>query len=186
MNVITGIDMKKIKDILRELQYYLSIRKIGKTTLLKKGVDDYPFYHWIVVPTIEYGKNIITPSNKLHKLVSLNSLENIRGTQQAMIIDQEANLQIFSMALSEIEQLEEQNRKQNGFMHEITDLAEMYQNDLHQIQNHMLDGLQIPFWNISAKIQHQKKSMELASYSIKRSKEFEQKFEKLKSYYRVG
>lgn len=178
--------MKKIKDILRELQYYLSIRKTGKTTLLKKGVDEYPFYHWIVVPNIEYGNNIITPSNKLHKLVSLNNLENIRGTQQAMIIDQEANLQIFSMALSEIEKLEVQNQKQNGLMHEITDLAEMYQDDLHQIQHHLLDGLRIPFWNISAKIRYKKKSMELASYSIERSKVFEQKFEKLKSYYKVG
>lgn len=178
--------MSKIKDILKELQYYLSIRKTGKTTLLKKGVDEYPFYHWILVPNIEYGKNIITPSNKLHKLVSLNNLENIRGTHQAMIIDQEANLQIFSMALSEIEKLEEQNQKQNGLMHEITDLAEMYQDDLHQIQNHMMDGLRIPFWNISAKIRYKKKSMELASYSIERSKVFEQKFEKLKSYYKVG
>lgn len=178
--------MSKIKDILRELQYYLSIRKTGKTTLLKKGVDEYPFYHWIVVPTMEYGNNIITPSNKLHKLVSLNNLKNIRSTQQAMIIDQEANLEIFSKALFEIEKLEEQNQKQNSLMHEIIDLAEMYQNDLHEIQSHMMNGLRIPFWNILAKIKHEKKSIELASYSIARSKKYEEKFKKIKSYYKVG
>jgi hypothetical protein len=95
----------KIKEILKELQHYLSIRQTGKTTLLKKGINEYPYYHWIVVPTIDYGKSITIPSNKLHNLVTLNDLQKVRGTHQAMIIDQEANLQIFSMALDAIQRL---------------------------------------------------------------------------------
>lgn len=174
----------KIKDILRELQYYLSIRQTGKTTLLKKGVDEYPFYHWIVVPNIKYGENIITPSNKLHKLVSLDNLQPIRGTHQAMIIDQEANLQIFQMAFWEIQRLEDESKQKTNLAHEIAELAEMYQDDLHQIQHHLLDGLRIPFWNISAKIQHKKKSMELIDYIISNDKRYSEQFKRIKSHYR--
>jgi len=178
----------KIKEILRELQYYLSIRQTGKTTLLKKGIDEYPYYHWIVVPTIEYGKKMIIPSNKLHKLVSLDDIgsgngSKIRGTQQAMIIDQEANLQIFTKSLQEIERLEQQNLKYAELVSDITDLGESYQTDLHEIQNHIMEGLRIPFWNLKRKWEYRNKSIKLAKYGIEKSKDYSRKFDKLKSYF---
>jgi hypothetical protein len=173
----------KIKEILKELQYYLSIRQTGKTTLLKKGIDEYPYYHWIVVPTIEYGKKMVIPSNKLHNLVSLNNLQKVRGTHQAMIIDQEANLQIFSMALDEIHRLENESDTKTKLSHEIVDLTEMYQDDLHKIQHHMLDGMRIPFWNLVEQWKHRKRSFELAKYILDNGKRYTQKFKEIKSYY---
>jgi hypothetical protein len=173
--------MSKIKNILKQLSYYLSIRQTGKTTLLKKGIDEYPYYHWIVVPKLEYAKHMVSPSNKLHNLVTLNNLTPLVGTKQAMIIDQEANLQIFQMALDEIQRLEDDSNGKNELLHQIVDLVEMYQNDLHQIQNHMLDGLRIPFWDLKGKWEHRKKSIELVSYTIERGNGYKEKFKKIKS-----
>jgi hypothetical protein len=173
----------KIKEILRELQYYLSIRQTGKTTLLKEGVDNYSKYHWIVVPTIAYGEKLFDRRNKLHQLVSLNNLQKLRGTQQAMIIDQEANLQIFSMALDEIHRLETESDRKTKLSHEIVDLTEMFQDDLHKIQNHMMDGLGIPFWNLVEQWRYRKRSIEVAKYILDNSKRYTQKFKEIKSYY---
>jgi iron-sulfur cluster repair protein YtfE (RIC family) len=138
----------KIKNILRELQYYLSIRQIGKTTLLKKGIDEYPYYHWIVVPTIEYGRNIISPVNKLHNLVSLDNLEKIRTTHQAMIIDQEANLEIFNRSLEEIEKLEFQVMKRKVWLDTLTKITSRYESQYYKLQSHMMLGDTIRFWEL--------------------------------------
>jgi hypothetical protein len=174
----------KIKDILRELQYYLSIKRIGKTTLLKKGIDEYPYYHWIVVPTIDYGKTITIPSNKLHKLVSLDNLQTIRGTHQAMIIDQEANLQIFQMAFGEIQRLEDESVEKTKLAQEIVELVEMYQDDLHKLQNHFLDGLKNSYWNLFERYRYKKKSIELMDYTISNNKRYSEQFKRIKSHYR--
>lgn len=176
--------MSKIKNILKQLSHYLSIRQTGKTELLRTGTDEYSKYHWIVVPNLNHAKQIVTPSNKLHNLVTLNTLDRLVGTKQAMIIEQEANLQIFQMALDEIHRLEVESDRKTKLAHEIVGLLEMYQDDLHQIQNHMLDGLRIPFWDLKAKWKHRKKSNELVSYTIERSKDYAEGFKKIKSNFR--
>jgi thymidine kinase len=173
----------KIKEILRELQYYLSIRQTGKTTLLKEGVDNYSKYHWIVVPTIGDGEKLFDRRNKLHQLVSLNNLQKVRGTSQAMIIDQEANLQIFSMALDEIQRLEDESDRKTKLSHEIVDLTEMFQDDMHKLQHHIMDGLRIPFWNLMEQWNHRKRSFELAKYILDNGDRYTQKFKEIKSYY---
>lgn len=173
--------MSNIKNILKQLSYYLSVRQTGKTTLLKRGVDEYPYNHWIVVPKLEYAKHMISPSNKLHNLVTFDTLDRLVGTKHAMIIDQEANLQIFQMALDEIHRLEMDGDRKNKLAHEIVDLLEIYQDDLHQTRNHILDGLKIPLWNLKARWKYRKKSIELVSYTIKRDKEYTEGFKKIKS-----
>jgi hypothetical protein len=159
--------MSKIKDILRELQYYLSIRQTGKTTLLKKGVDEYPYYHWIVVPKIEYGKVIVdTKNNKLHKLVSLNNLQNIRGTHQAMIIDQEANLQIFNMVLGEFDRLEDTIKSRDNTISELSKLNEDNQSKLNELKEHLIQRNSIKWWEIGKIKQYKKKSIQLINNII--------------------
>jgi hypothetical protein len=173
----------KIKEILRELQYYLSIRQTGKTTLLKEGVDNYSKYHWIVVPTIGYGEKLFDRRNKLHQLVTIDTLKKVRGTQQAMIIDQEANLQIFSMALDEIHRLETESNRTTKLSHEIVDLTEMFQYDMHKLQHHIMDGLRIPFWNLMEQWKYRKRSIELVDYLLSNGKKYTQKFKEIKSTY---
>jgi HAMP domain-containing protein len=173
----------KIKEILKELQHYLSIRKTGKTTLLKKGINEYPYHHWIVVPTISYGKSITIPSNKLHNLVTLDDLQKVRGTHQAMIIEQEANLQIISMALDEIQRLETESNRTIRISNEIVDLTEMFQDDMHKLQHHIMDGLRIPFWNLAAQWKYRKRSIEFVDYLLSNGEKYTQKFKEIKSYY---
>jgi hypothetical protein len=173
----------KIKEILKELQYYLTIPHTGKTRILKEGIDEYPYYHWIVVPNMKYGKTVTIPSNKLHNLVSLDDISNIRGTNQAMVIDQEANLEIFTMALDRIEKLEAESDIKTKLSHEIVDLTEMFQDDLHKIQNHMMVGLRIPFWNLVGQWKHRNRSFELAKYILDNGQRYIHKFKEIKSYY---
>lgn len=173
-----------IKNVLTQLSNYLSRRGTGKTELLRKGTDEYSRYHWIVVPNLDYGINIVNPSNKLHNLVTLDNFTPLVGTNQAMIIDQQANLQIFQMALDEIQSLEYESERQVKLSHEIIDLLEMYQDDLHKLQHHFLDGLIIPFWDVSGKLKHKKKSIQLLDYIKSNNELYTQQFKKIKSNFR--
>jgi hypothetical protein len=161
-----------IRKILKELEQYLSIRGVGKTTLLKDGVDEYNRYHWIVVPTIEYGHKMFGRDNKLHNYVTLNNLtNNLRGTSQAMVIDQEANLQIFKMALNEIDKLDTEIEMINRIRNSLLDLIGLYQSDSHALQNHIMCEMQIKWWEFSKRWFHRKSTkllMELIQENSKR------------------
>lgn len=171
----------KIKNILRELQYYLLIRQTGKTTLLKNGIDNYPRYHWVVVPTLEYADSIVDKNNKLQRPVAIDNITKIRGTHQAMIIDQEANLLIFSRALDEIDRLESETSYYLKTSHEIVDLTQLYQSDLHKMQIHIMTGLQIPWWNIFQKWKHRKETILLVDYIMGQRHRYDEHFKKIKS-----
>jgi hypothetical protein len=159
--------MRTIKDILSELQYYLSIRQTGKTTLLKKGVDEYPHYHWIVVPKIKYGRDIVdTKNNKLHKLVSLNNLQNIRGTHQAMIIDQEANLQIFNMTLSEFDRLEDTIKSRDNTISELYNLYDSNSSNLNELKEYLLESNSIKWWQFGKRKRHKMRAIQLLNSII--------------------
>ncbi len=176
----------EIKKILEELQQYLSLRQTGKTSLLKSGIDNYDRNHFVLVPTVEYGNKVLgtTKSKSIQKLVTFVNLNKLKGSNYPLIIDQEANLQIFSMALDKIQHLEMESDRKTKLSHEILDLAEMFQDDLHKIQNHMMDGLMIPFWNLAEQWRHRKRLIVLADYILSNSKKYTQKFKEIKSYYK--
>jgi hypothetical protein len=153
--------MNSVKEILKQLQYHLSIRQIGKTTLLKVGVDDYPKYHCIVVPNIEYARRTFNPINKLHNFVSLNNLENLRGTNQPMIIDQEANREIFKMVLYEFDDLDNIIQTKDNIITTLTSTKDKYYSDLCELKSHLSEGYQIHWWQFKKRKQHKLKQVEL-------------------------
>jgi hypothetical protein len=153
--------MNSVRDILKQLQYHLSIRQIGKTTLLKVGVDDYPKYHCIVVPNIEYARRTFNPINKLHNFVSLNNLENLRGTNQPMIIDQEANLQLFKMVLYEFDDLDNMIRIKDNTITTLTSEKDKYYSDLCELKVHLNEQCKIRWWQFGKRRKYRIKRVQL-------------------------
>jgi hypothetical protein len=153
--------MNSVKQIIRQLHYHLSIRQIGKTTLLKVGVDDYPKYHSIVVPTMDYAKRTFNPINKLHNFVSLDNLENLNGTNQPMIIDQEANREIFKMVLHEFDDLNNIIQAKDDTITTLTSIKDTHYSDLCELKVHLNEGYQIRWWQFKKRKQHKLKQLQL-------------------------
>jgi hypothetical protein len=174
----------KIKEILKYLGYYLSIRQTGKTTLLKMGVDEYPRQHFILVPSLDYGQKIFGKTNKLHNFVTLNTLNKLIGTHQAIAIDHQVDMMVYQMSLEEIEKLELENDRKLKLAHDLTDLLEIYQHDLHSIQTHIMEGLDIPVWNLIRLYRHRQKEIELAGRIIENGKKYMEQFRKIKTNYK--
>jgi hypothetical protein len=87
------------------------------------------------------------------------------------------------MALDEIQRLETESNRTIRISNKIMDLTEMYQDDLHKIQKHMMDGLRIPFWNLDAQWKYRKRSIEFVDYLLSNGEKYTQKFKEIKSYY---
>ena len=158
--------MKSVREILKQLQYHLSIRQIGKTTLLKVGVDDYPKYHCIVVPTIEYARRTFNPINKLHNFVSLDNLENLNGTNQPMIIDQEANREIFKMVLYEFDDLDNIIQAKDNTITTLTSIKDTHYSYLCKLKAHLIEGCKISWWEFKKRKKHRIKQVELLKIII--------------------
>jgi hypothetical protein len=177
--------MKNIKNILRELWSYLSIRQTGKTSLLKAGTDNYDRPHWVLVPTMKYGKTVLKTSNENQKLIGLNNLEKLYGSRDPLIIDQETNVMIFSMALDHINLLEMDRNVRDKVIMELAELCEMYQEDSHIMEKHIMDGLQIPFWNFVKRISYRKKSLDIIQSAMNKHQKYMKGFERIKKVYGI-
>ena len=175
--------MKHIKNLLTEIWSYLSIRQTGKTTLLKTGIDSYDRPHWILVPTMDYGRSFILEGNKNQKIVSFKNLDKLRGSKDPLVIDHTAISTLISMTLDYINDLEIKRNDATRVSVEIAELCEMYQEDLHKMEKHILEGLRIPFWNFIKKSEYRKKSIKLIEESLEKHKVYTNKFERIKKHY---
>ena len=73
---------------LRNLAFYTKIRKTGKTTLLRKGVENYDKPFFLVCKTQEIGK--MTTNNNPHAIyITPYSYERLVGSNYPIIFDQE-------------------------------------------------------------------------------------------------
>jgi hypothetical protein len=122
-------------------------------------------------------------SNKLHNLISLNNLQKLRGTHQAMIIDQEANLQIFSMALVEIEMLEIEIEEKFKLIQNLAALVDSYQSDVIKLTSYIFDGFDIPIWNLLKQLKHRTRGINLMKECVDSNKMRVDEFKKLRSKY---
>lgn len=177
--------MKDIKNILRELYMHLSIRQTGKTTLLMSGTDNYDKPFFVLVPNIQYGKKFLSNLNKNQSLISLEDLKKLKGTSNPLIIDQESNTMLFSMALDKISILEEEVNFKNKVLLTLTELTEMYQDDSHRMEKHIATRLKIPFWNFVEKLKYHKNTIELVQSILDNYKQYNEKFEKLKKNFDI-
>lgn len=102
---------EKIKEL---LQYYLVNRKVGHTTLLKHGIDNFGYrdQKFFVL-----CKNMVDHTFfgvKSKNVVSWCNIEKLRGYNRPIAIDNGAMIELLSESLSElskIETLEKQNKE---------------------------------------------------------------------------
>lgn len=85
-------------------RYYCDTRAVGHTTLMKQGIDNFENKKIIIVPVLSAGTQIIKNSND--SIVSLHSLDKLRGNNAPLAIDNSAMYMILKESIDEIEKLE--------------------------------------------------------------------------------
>lgn len=99
----------KIKKQLEDLiYYYMATRAVGHTTLLKKGTDNYDKPYCVLTHNTEAG-SVLGFDRK--NIITLNSLDRLRGSARPMAIDNGAMIELLINAIMRIENLEEENKK---------------------------------------------------------------------------
>jgi hypothetical protein len=87
------------------LSYYMSTRAAGHTTLLKRGTDNYEKPFCVLTHNSEAGGAL---GFNRKNIVTLNSLDRLRGSARPMAIDNGAMIEILSDAMYRIETQKEQ------------------------------------------------------------------------------
>ena len=97
--------MKIEKKLESLLYYYMATRKVGHTTLLKKGTDNYEKPFCVLTHNTETARILgFSPKDT----VSLYSLDRLRGSSRPLAIDNGAMIEILSDAMFRIETQKEQ------------------------------------------------------------------------------
>ena len=100
-----------ILDKLREIvAYYEATRQVGHTTLMKMGIENQPD-SVLLAHNMDSGNRIVDRIKPKPKVVSLNSLHNLRGMKKPMAIDNGALQFILAEAADEIHELQIENAK---------------------------------------------------------------------------
>ena len=99
----------KIKKQLEDLlYYYMATRATGHTTLMKQGTDNYDKPFCILTHNAEAGSSL---GFNQKNVVTLNSLDRLRGSSRPIAIDNGAMIELLISAIMRIESLEEENKK---------------------------------------------------------------------------
>jgi hypothetical protein len=117
--------------------YINEIRGKGKTSLLKKGIDDYDKSFHLLTVNKEMGKNIT--KNKKCNIVTLNSLDNLRGSDKPLIIDQEA---IAQLSFDTAKYLKDHSE----VLDHIMSVSEQYQSAYHEYVRLTLEYMSTEWW----------------------------------------
>ena len=98
-----------IKQVLEELTaYYLTSRQVGHTTLMKRGTSNYEQKKLVMVHNMSYGRDLGLLKNEV---VSLHSLDRLRGSDLPLAIDNGTLTTIFTMSLDRFTQFEEEIKR---------------------------------------------------------------------------
>jgi hypothetical protein len=91
---------KKLSDL---LFYYESTRRIGHTTLMKKGTDNYGDNKCILAFNMEHGNNM---GFKPKEIITLQNLDRTKGSSRPMAIDNGTMIVLLTETLKEFGKLE--------------------------------------------------------------------------------
>jgi len=96
----------EMKRVLEELNaYYQTTRQAGHTTLMKRGTSNYERKKLVLLHNMSYGRDLNIPKDEI---VTLNSLDRLRGHDLPLVIDNATLTTIFSKTLVEMDTLVEQ------------------------------------------------------------------------------
>ena len=117
--------------------YVNEVRGKGKTSLLKKGIDDYDKSFHLLTVNKEMGKTLT--NNKKCNIVTLHSLDNLRGSDKPLIIDQEA---IAQLSFDTAKHLKDQSE----ILDHTLSMSERYQNAYHEYVRLTLEYMSTEWW----------------------------------------
>lgn len=117
--------------------YITEVRGKGKTSLLKKGIDDYDKSFHLLTVNREMGKNLT--KNKKCNIITLNSIDNLRGSDKPLIIDQEA---IAQLSFDTAKYLKDQS----VLLDHIMSVSEQYQTAYHEYVRLTLEYMSTEWW----------------------------------------
>lgn len=96
--------------------YYQNGRGLGSTTLMKRGTSNYEYDKLILVSTHSSGKSL---GFKPHEMVSLNSIDRLRGSDLPLAIDNHTLIDIFDQVSLKLEEQEDRaTRAESNAVHE--------------------------------------------------------------------
>jgi len=98
--------MKIEKKLETLLQYYLSTRNAGHTTLMREGTTHYDRPFFILVHHTEYGKNL--NYGNIKDIISYQNLDKLIGHSRPLAIDNGVMAELLADALMRIEALKDE------------------------------------------------------------------------------
>jgi hypothetical protein len=90
------------------LQYYLTTRQVGHTTLMKEGTNHYDKPFFVLCHSMVHGESL---GFDVTNTISYGNPDKLRGHNRPLVIDNGVIPEILSDALMRIETLEEENEK---------------------------------------------------------------------------
>jgi len=121
-----------IKQVLEELTaYYLTSRQVGHTTLMKRGTSNYEQKKLVMVHNMSYGRDLGLLKNEV---VSLHSLDRLRGSDLPLAIDNGTLTTIFTMSLDRFTQFEEEIKRVIMERERMRSLAYEHENTINKMR----------------------------------------------------
>jgi hypothetical protein len=140
----------KVLQKLSNLISVLSTRQVGHTTLMKIGADSYDKPFGVIVHTTNYGLQI-TKENPNAKVVSISSLDSIKGMKLPVILDNHAIAMLLGDIHHEVDSLEKKAHVLEKNLNLVMEIFEKYQNLSHKAEEYLFEYMETPFWKIQKK-----------------------------------
>ena len=133
-------------DKIKDLIIAIGNRQVGNTTLMIKGTENYDRPYGVISHSVEYAEDLLSRNKSgLGKGFSINDLDAIKETQIPVLID---NAALKNFLESVVKDMENSITKEDAkkLMDPIMEMAEIYQDRSHQLEQSVLSYMLCPWW----------------------------------------
>ena len=134
--------IERIKDLI----IAIGNRQVGNTTLMIKGTENYDRPYGVISHSEEYAEDLMTGGKSgLGKGFTIDNLDAIKETQIPVLIDNAALAHFLERVVRD---MEDSITKEdvNKLMNPIREMAEIYQDRSHQLEESVLNYMLCPWW----------------------------------------
>jgi len=137
---------KSTIDQIKDLIVAIGNRQVGNTTLLMKGSENYDRPYGVISHSAEYAEDLMTGNKAgLGKGFTIDDLDSIKETQIPVLIDNAALAHFLEKVVRDMEDsITKEDAKK--LMNPIMEMAEIYQDRSHQLEQSVLSYMLCPWW----------------------------------------
>jgi hypothetical protein len=137
---------KSTVEQIKDLIVAIGNRQVGNTTLMMKGTSNYDRPYGVISHSAEYAEDLMTGSNPgLGKGFTIDDLDAIKETQIPVLIDNAALAYFLEKIVKDMEEsITKEDAKK--LMNPIMEMAEIYQDRSHQLEESVLSYMLCPWW----------------------------------------